>query len=203
MNALIKFCEPKFMITNYVYEFYNTISNLPYIIIFYFNYGKNKRTKYSYLSLCGTGIGSMLLHSTGNYLGQLIDEIFMLVFLITTLDLYKANRKSLIIYNSTLLVFYIYFRLYYIFLFLFSSQVLYLIYLCYFYTRKNTIERKFVNTGVCYFITGKLLWDLEQNYCQEFPIFSWFHSFWHILSASAAYFIIKSNEILYKRNILQ
>ena len=199
MNPIVYFCEPKYIVSNYIYEFYNTISNFGYLAIGYFNFDKDKKNKYAYSSLVGVGVGSILLHGTGSYFGQLIDEFFMLFFVISTLDLYKnTNRLALISYNICFLSLYLYFKIYMIFLFLFGSQVSYLIYTSYISTEKNTLERNLAITGSSLFLTSKIIWDLEQNFCDSFPNFKWFHSLWHLLSALSGYFILKSNEILYK-----
>ena len=200
LSSIVKFCEPKFLVTNYIYEFFNTISNIPYILIGYYNYDKNPRLKYSYLSLLGVGVGSTILHGTGTYIGQILDEFFMLAFVVNTLSLYPCiNKFYLSCYNFFLGGLYIYFKIYSIFLILFTSQVIVLIMISYFSAPKNSQEYRMVVFGISMFITGKLLWDLEQNFCDKIPFFKWFHPVWHLLSAFSSYFILESNEILHKR----
>ena len=197
MNSTVKFCENKYEVSSYIYEFFNTISNFIFFLIYYIGYNKHKKNRYSYLCLSGIGTGSCLLHGTGYYVGQLIDEFFMLLFVVLTLNLYKLDTKILFLYNISGLAIYIYFKIYTIFLFLFGSQVGYLCYKSYVSTKKNSKERSLASCGISLFFIGKVLWDLEQNFCHYFPSFKWFHPVWHILSGISGNLILKSNELLF------
>jgi hypothetical protein len=168
-------------------------------LISYIGYNKHKKNRYSYLCLSGIGIGSCFLHGTGYYIGQIIDEFFMLLFVILTLNLYKLNIKILYLYNILGLIFYIYFKIYTIFLFLFSSQTIYLCYKAYISTEKNSEDRTIINYGIFLFVIGKVLWDLEQNFCYYFPYFKWFHPIWHILSGISGYLILKPTDKLFNK----
>ena len=203
MDSLIKFCEPKYEVSDYIYEFFNTISNIPFIVVAYLNYDKNKKNKYAYISLSSVGFGSLLLHGTGNYYGEMIDEVSMLIFVYTTLCLYEeyVKKQNLMIYNIVFLSMYIVFKIHLIFLVIFGSQVAYLMYVNYHSTKNNYLSRIYSIYSFCIFVTGKILWDLEQNFCDTYPSFKWFHPIWHIFSCTASFLVLKSNEIYLKMNL--
>ena len=82
-DTSVSFCENKYEESKYIAEFYNTISSLSYMIVAYpFLRTKIKRIGWSCM---GVGIGSILLHGTGRYYGQWVDEISMLLYGHTTL----------------------------------------------------------------------------------------------------------------------
>lgn len=201
MSTLVTFCEGKYEISNYIYEFYNTISNFTFFYYAHMGYNKNKNNK-KYLTLIPIGIGSSLLHGFGNYFGQLIDEISMLVYVIVMLNSYKVNISRLTLFNVLGLFSYFYFKIYSIFLFLFSSQAIYLSYIIYINTKPFSNERVLAIKTNLLFITGKIIWELEQNFCDKLNFFKWFHPVWHFISSYCAYSIVILNEI-YKKKLIK
>jgi dihydroceramidase len=94
-SVAIEFCEPAYVYSPYIAEFYNTFSSFIYsvVAVMFFNRLRNERKKHSDLILstddqiafifCGLsffvlGFGSALLHATQTLWGELIDEISML-----------------------------------------------------------------------------------------------------------------------------
>ena len=102
-NTLVKFCEKKYIYSNYIAEFYNTISNIFYLIFgIYWLYIFNKNNIVGINCFCYStiflGIGSILFHSTSNYYMELVDEFSMFLLNILILDrfnkLYNSNKNK-------------------------------------------------------------------------------------------------------------
>lgn len=84
-TATLDWCEDNYVVSQYIAEFYNTISSLifPLLAIFtgyrnYKNVGLPKRFIVSFLILGLVGIGSALFHGTLKYSMQLADELPMI-----------------------------------------------------------------------------------------------------------------------------
>eukprot|EP01084_Bolivina_argentea_P224109 379033_1 len=117
VDSLQDWCEPNYVITFYIAEFFNTLSSIPMILcciigIYFARKAKIKEPRYMlcFLSLGITGIGSCLFHGTLRYYMQLMDELPMMianmVFIYTILESDKKPKANtnynLIILLSTL-----------------------------------------------------------------------------------------------------
>lgn len=188
-NALIQFCEHKYVYSNYIAEYFNTISNLSYIFVgLYWLKSEYKYLKNLCYSCILTGIGSMLLHSTGNYYMELIDELSMFLITLNMLELFNKNC----IYNVFIFNFYIK-------IFTFISIIYYLIYQSYtFFVNIITINiiaiiiniifiknisNKIKYTPILFILIAKICWEIEQSYCKYFYPFFILHSLWHIFGS--------------------
>lgn len=85
-TSTITFCETKYEVTIYVAEFWNTLSNLVYIVPSIFaaiRYSKYKPVDWKFVSLfimlIFMGMGSWMFHMTMKYYMQLWDELSMVV----------------------------------------------------------------------------------------------------------------------------
>jgi hypothetical protein len=82
-TASIDWCEQNYVHTPYIAEFYNTLTNLPTILLGLwgcygsFKGGLRRRYALGYLGLTGIGLGSLLFHATLKYEAQLLDELPM------------------------------------------------------------------------------------------------------------------------------
>jgi dihydroceramidase len=76
-------CEPNYVVTPYIAEFWNTLSSLPVIIFALTAYfvgrreGFRKRFLVPCLLTALVGVGSVIFHGTLQYWGQAMDELFM------------------------------------------------------------------------------------------------------------------------------
>ena len=90
-DALNDWCEENFVWTDLIAEFWNTVSNIIYIIIGLWTIFEFKDNKlYSRLTICGVslcfiGIGSMSYHGTITRWGQAFDELAILYWEVTLL----------------------------------------------------------------------------------------------------------------------
>lgn len=86
-TANIEWCEEKYYISNYIAEFWNSLSNMPFIflsIISLYQLRKinlKKRFSICYLMICAVGLGSFLFHATLLYEAQLMDELPMMLMI--------------------------------------------------------------------------------------------------------------------------
>ncbi|KAG9229964.1 ceramidase-domain-containing protein [Amylocarpus encephaloides] len=100
-NSAANFCEEDYIITSYIAEFVNTLTNLTYIFYAYQGMRKNSNRpdallrNLPYLGLASVGIGSGLFHSTLKNYTQWGDELSMLVATATVLHRLFTFDKSL------------------------------------------------------------------------------------------------------------
>ncbi|KAI7891822.1 alkaline ceramidase 3 [Mucor mucedo] len=84
VTSTIDWCEENYTVSPYIAEFFNTVTNLSYILLSLFgvyNVYHNKTSKTVYLSYLGimfVGFGSWCFHMTLQYNMQLLDELPML-----------------------------------------------------------------------------------------------------------------------------
>jgi len=114
ITSNINWCEDDYVVSYYIAEFYNTISNLE--MIFLALYGiyllfKFKVPKYSiaHFALLIVGLGSILFHATLKYTFQLTDELPMiygsLIFIYLVVADYKSRPKLTAYLPSILLLY--------------------------------------------------------------------------------------------------
>jgi len=105
VSSNVDWCEKNYEYTPYIAEFWNTISNIPMIVLgFYGAYTSYKlgiglRFPLGNLTLAVVGIGSWMFHMTLLYKYQLMDELPMilgsLVYLYIMLDIDEPRTPSL------------------------------------------------------------------------------------------------------------
>jgi len=86
-NSSINWCENDYIYSNYIAEFWNTLTGLTLCAMAIYLYSINNQQKmynltWSNILLFIVGIGTILFHSTLLYLWQLFDEIPMLLLVI-------------------------------------------------------------------------------------------------------------------------
>ena len=98
----IDWCENNYEYSPYIAEFFNTISNIPYIIFYYVGiysfknfYCKND-DKLLYGCLLLIGITSFYFHATLSLLGQLLDEFCIILLLANTLCMIYKDKQYII-----------------------------------------------------------------------------------------------------------
>ena len=83
MKPLISFCEPKYDVMPQIAEFWNTISNIGFLLVGWKWFFRTKQ-KFPPFFCFFTGIGSILFHATIHYWGECFDE-FAMIFLLSSL----------------------------------------------------------------------------------------------------------------------
>lgn len=182
MDPLIYYCEPKYAISPYIYEFTNTISNIPY---FFLALQLPKSDKYF---MMGVFFGSSLFHGIKpNFYIELLDEIPML-FCVNNIifKIKKKKRAKAFFYLLDMLMIYLYFktRIYELFLNYFTYKILFVVY----HASHNNLKVR----SIIFLIVAKICWSIEQHYCIYDQKLYIFHTFWHALSAISYYLMHKS-----------
>jgi alkaline ceramidase len=103
----VDWCETNYEVSNYIVEFYNTISNIPFVVIpsvvlyYYMDFFKkiNGGAIVLLFGLLIVGVSSMYFHATLSFAGQLMDELTILYFIIAMFWYYHGR-----IYNITFLL---------------------------------------------------------------------------------------------------
>lgn len=100
-NSHINFCEEDYIVTSYIAEFINTLTNVTYLIYAYHGIKGNKNRKDAilrnlpYLGIAGVGFGSAIYHATMKNYTQWCDDLSMLIATGTVLHRVFTFDKSL------------------------------------------------------------------------------------------------------------
>ncbi|RKP21096.1 alkaline phytoceramidase [Rozella allomycis CSF55] len=188
-TATIDWCERNYDTFSMIAEFFNTVSNLPYIVFgllgIYniFHYQLKKRFTISYIAVCFVGLGSLLFHLTLNHTMQMLDEIPMIyaasIFLYHNLQLISDFKKSrLACYALSLLcVLFTYFHM--VFNLPIIQHIVYALLVLYvFYSRfvvikstENVEKKEFLmllfKRSMALFLTGFLFWNVDNLMCDH------------------------------------
>lgn len=180
-DTSIVFCEDKYVKSQYISEFYNTISGLFYIFVSlpFLNTNINDL---AYINIF-LGIGTITLHMTQRYYGQIMDEMAMITLgyfilnklnnrykkkiIIVLLFLYLQNHKNFTIFFS-----------------IFFSIILLII-----YESRNVkkVKSKFYrNLFIFCMFLGLIFWTADQKMCYLVKNYQ-LHFFWHLTTSIAIY----------------
>ena len=94
-DVSVSFCEDKYVVSNYLAEYYNTMSALSYVIVGLFFYKTRLKNLSKIIILLG--LGTALLHGTLRFYGQWLDEISMLIlsfYIIKEVRLIRLNKRT-------------------------------------------------------------------------------------------------------------
>jgi len=216
MKSSINFCEPDYIVSEYVAEFHNSWSSLllvymGFIGYFYGDPLNQMKHKLCFFVLGTIGIGSTWLHGSLSSYGQALDELpmlFMNIALFQSLLTLKRREGQTHLFYTCLIVAvvqsYIYIRFqeyYYIFLINYiSSVVVIVIWTTYLanYDGKfdKTRHNLWISSLFSYVVLGSSLWVVEMNYCDWLlPYYTKFnglsfHILWHLGAGLGTYQII-------------
>lgn len=179
-DASVHFCEDKYTHLFWIAEYYNTLSSLCYILV-----GSAIRKRNIEISngLILVGIGSILLHGTLRWYGQLIDEIAMLYTIVKGIEKYRPDKVKR--YHLPIMIF-LYLNFYQHFIFLASFFTLLNFYLC--YITHNKIYITFSTLGSICWMSDKLLCKYVKHW--------YLHVWWHIFTSIGTYGIFPIDDVL-------
>ena len=182
MEPLVFYCEPKYDVSPYIYEFTNTLSNLPYLLVsFYIAFPEN-------LFMFCIFFGSSLFHGfKPTFYTELMDEVPIILCVNSLIfKIRNKQRVKLYFYSLDTLIFYLYFKtkVYEIFLIYLIYKILIVIY----YTPYSQLKLK----AMFFLSVASLFWVIEQEYCKYNNRLYILHSFWHIFSALSYYTMYKA-----------
>jgi dihydroceramidase len=174
------FCEEPYAKTQYIAEYYNTMSAISYLIAGWYIYNVLKYYKIGISVIC-IGIGTMLLHGTQRYYGQWMDELSMLYFCFAVIQ--KLNRRINDYFLGIIYGIYFIFRDYWIiFILLFVGLVKYLFYLLKNRNKKYNKQSVYITKTI--FTVSGILWLFDQLTCSITGNL-YLHALWHVGTAIA------------------
>uniref|UniRef100_A0A3Q2Y1C8 Alkaline ceramidase n=1 Tax=Hippocampus comes TaxID=109280 RepID=A0A3Q2Y1C8_HIPCM len=210
-TSTLDWCEENYVVSYYIAEFWNTVSNLIMILppicgaIQTFRDGLEFCYILSFLGLAAVGVGSWCFHMTLLYEMQLLDELPMIystcVFVYCLYECFK-QRKSISWFPVALLL-----------LFSITVTVVSILYHFVMYgalVACLVIRSVFIVTWVypwlrplCYtslgvFLLGFLLWNIDNIFCDSLRasrktlppgvgVATQFHAWWHIFTGLGSY----------------
>ncbi|XP_077449016.1 alkaline ceramidase 3 isoform X2 [Stigmatopora argus] len=215
-TSTLDWCEENYVVSYYIAEFWNTVSNLIMILppicgaIQTFRNGLEFCYTCSFLGLAAVGVGSWCFHMTLLYEMQLLDELPMIystcVFVYCLYECFKQGNTIswfpvalLLIFSITVTVVYLQWKEPVFHQVMYGALVACLV-----------IRSIFIVTWVypwlrplCYaslgiFLVGFLLWNIDNIFCdtlrasrQTLPpsvgVVTQFHAWWHILTGLGSY----------------
>ncbi|XP_057814398.1 alkaline ceramidase [Cryptomeria japonica] len=207
VTSTTEWCEKNYAVSSYIAEFYNTISNIPGIILAFIGLINSLRQRFEkrfsilHLSNMALAIGSMLFHATLQHVQQQSDEtpmvweMLLYIYVLYSPDWHYTYTMPmfLFLYGAAFAVlhsvflFDIGFKIHYICLALLCLPRMYKYYI-------HTTERPAKRLAHMYILTmilGGIFWLLDRTFCDTFS--SWYinpqgHALWHIFIGFNAYF---------------
>lgn len=189
-DSSITFCEEHYIQSEYIAEYYNTISGLTYSLVglWFWQTSLSKEVVYSLISL---GLSTALFHGTMRYYGQIADELSMLVL---SFYLIKEVHEDLPIQGLGFLIstYFMANDMFSIFFIMFMSLQVYLYLLTDYITKETNKWRgdsvKKLVTKKNYAATlGGICWGIDMLFCDYIGV-SYFHALWHIFTSIALYY---------------
>lgn len=214
-TATIDWCEENYSVTAYIAEFWNTVSNLIFIIpslaALYFAFVDHMEYRYKWCngSVFTVGLGSWCFHMTLLYSMQLFDELPMIfgsVFLIYShLEVDKPRNHQniplkivLSLYCLFVTVVYLHTKHVLFFQCSYGLVVVLMVLVCVNNFRKYHEARAVFIVATVTYGSGFILWNIDQNFCPGLrffrsntlgpfsPLFE-LHAWWHILAGTGTY----------------
>ena len=205
-DAIQDWCEPNYVITIYIAEFFNTISSLPMIFLgvigIYYTRNIAKlsnehRYTLCFIGLSVVGVGSTLFHGTLRWHFQLADEIPMLVCNWIILYIIIQNKSKpnappnwpiIILFSIILLITcigYAVFKIWYLFIGNYGFGMLLQWILAWPWFSEGVYLRSIVIMLCCYY-GGFVFWMIDLTNCALVQPYH-FHAIWHIAAGYGTY----------------
>ncbi|XP_073046112.1 alkaline ceramidase-like [Primulina eburnea] len=202
-----EWCEPNYVHTSYVAEFFNTISNVPCIILALIGLGNALRQRFEkrfsvlHISNIILAIGSMLYHASLQQLQQqgdetpMVWEMLLYIYILHSPDWhYRSTMPTfLFLYGAafaithSILHFDVAFKLHYALLCLLCIPRMYK-----YYIHTEDVSAKWLaKLYVATLLFGSLCWLVDRLFCKE--IMRWYfnpqgHALWHVFMGFNSYF---------------
>lgn len=176
------FCEKPYSHNNYIAEYYNTLSAIPYLLVGIYIYAVLNYKNIGRSVVC-IGLGTIMLHGTQRYYGQWADEMSMIYFCFTIIQ--RLNKR---IHNSMLGLIYMFYYIvcdyWFFFIIIFYGLMRYLFYLL---KHKKKKKNKFFKITKNILLLSSFLWLFDQISCDTIGNF-YLHAIWHIGTAFAIFY---------------
>jgi dihydroceramidase len=217
LASTIDFCEQNYVINSHIAEFFNTISNISYVLLGLFGFLLNRkfenRFKFGFITLILVGLGSSFFHGSLLWIGQLTDELSMMLLTIITLFILIEHYNRKIKYKLLpifLFIFYVCFSFVYIIyknVIIFQSVwLLLIIFIVFiFYKHNQDANRSFYKHIYFIFLLSCICWGFEQLFCFSYPQIEklYLHAFvWHLGTAYASYSLLTHSMFMRTKYVL-
>lgn len=211
VDANHQFCEPHYATTEYLAEAWNAVSSLLFVAAAWWAFRhpdmkqlrrhEQQWIKCACLWLAVIGVGSFLFHATMRRSMQWMDEGPMIGFLGTSI-LWKIDKHRWVSHQTDacrlvlgalhVALLWVYLWLDWYELFVHGFTFLGAIDACFSYTwsRGQPVYRDL--SALC-IIFGRLVWEIENRFCEHLPDVWPLHVIWHLASSFSAYFAIRYN----------
>ncbi|XP_052826729.1 alkaline ceramidase 3-like [Octopus bimaculoides] len=217
VTSTIDWCEENYVVTEYIAEFWNTISNLVMIIppvflaVLALRQKLEMRLLMCNISLLMVGVGSWCFHMTLLYSMQLLDELPMIwgtSFLVYSFAEISSppghqNRRLqifLFIYCVVVTAVYLSIKNPVFHEFAYGLLVVSLVVFAMKVIRKCEHNLILVISGMSIYLFGFLLWNIDNNFCPRIRSVRWnlgtlgpisqLHAWWHLLAGIGTYLAI-------------
>ncbi|XP_027364594.1 alkaline ceramidase-like [Abrus precatorius] len=200
-------CEKNYAYSSYIAEFYNTISNIPAILLALiglrnaFRQRFEKRFSVLQVSNMTIAIGSMLYHATLQHVQQQSDEtpmvweILLYIYILYSPDWHYRRTMPifLVLYGAVFAIahsvfrFDIGFKLHYVILCLLCIPRMYK----YCIYTEDVSAKRIAKLYVATLVLGTLFWLCDRVFCEEisrWPINLQCHALWHVFLGFSSYF---------------
>jgi dihydroceramidase len=179
-DVSVSFCEDKYVVSDYIAEYYNTMSALAYVIVGVFFY-RTRLRKLSVIMIL-LGLGTALLHGTLRFYGQWLDEISMLIlsfFIIKEIRKERFNKRTNNLYLLSLILPYFVFERFFCYFFLvFCSLQIYIYLIARKKIKKYTLEYYLIKGYSIILLISGICWVLDQLFCEYVRNYQ-LHAVWH------------------------
>ena len=188
----VNFCEMDYVYSNMIAEYYNTLSNIPMILLgyygYYYHYKLHRQVNYRFIVLMIIGVGSFVFHTTMSRFGQLLDEIPMIwlnSFLL--FDMFP----SILLFIPPIIISILYgiFNYYSIFL-IYIALTGSIVFLAPIVILKSPLSKKLITISLSLFTLGFIKWLLDFAFCPQLHDY-YLHAWWHIWSGLSVYYYIQ------------
>ncbi|CAI8590566.1 unnamed protein product [Vicia faba] len=207
VTSTIECCEKNYAYSSYIAEFYNTISNIPTILLALiglinaFRQRFEKRFSVLHVSNMTLAFGSMLYHATLQHVQQQSDEtpmvweILLYMYILYSPDWHYRSTMPIFLFLygiafagvHSFVRFGIGFKVHYVFLCLLCIPRMYKYYI---YTA-DACAKLIAKLYVATLLLGSLFWLCDRVFCKEisqWPINPQGHALWHVFMGFNSYF---------------
>ncbi|XP_059632143.1 alkaline ceramidase-like [Cornus florida] len=207
VTSSTEWCEQNYVYSSYIAEFFNTISNIPCLILALIGLvnalrqGFEKRFSVLHLSNMALAIGSMLFHATLQRLQQqgdetpMVWEMLLYIYILYSPDWhYRSTMPTfLFLYGAVFAIlhsqvrFEIGFKLHYLVLCLLCIPRMYKYYI---HTEDRSAKR-LAKSYLATLLLGSLCWLCDRLFCEDisrWPFNPQGHALWHIFMGFNSYF---------------
>ncbi|XP_015759291.1 PREDICTED: alkaline ceramidase 3-like isoform X3 [Acropora digitifera] len=187
VTSTLDWCEENYVVSAFLAEFWNTISNWVFLIppafgaYLSFKNGLEHRYTLSFIALCVVGLGSVCFHATLLYEMQLLDELPMIygtciLIFCSYQNSYKPRQYNrililaLMISCALITLMYVAFVNPLIFQWSYAILVVILIVGAYTSSKKHRHSQRLLVISLVSYGIGFLLWNIDNNFCVSLSI---------------------------------